>query len=104
MKKLPSVMCLSGGGGVKARLGVETACVGASFGKRGGGRTGLLVLDWVLGMGHGAVALVTPRAHLRNLLGGAGPMEWSGRASAAALVVLAVVCALLAVRRSSRTA
>jgi len=76
--------------------------LGATFGKRGGGRTGLLVLDWVLGMGHGAVALVTPRAHLRNLLGGARPMEWSGYASATALVVLAVVCALIAVRRSSR--
>lgn len=76
--------------------------LGASFGKRGGGRTGLLVLDWVLGLGHGAVALVTPRAHLRSLLGGAGPMEWSGRASAAALVVLALLCALLAVRRASR--
>jgi hypothetical protein len=76
--------------------------MGASFGRRGGGRTVLLVADWVLGLGRGAVAVVTPRAHLRNLLGGAGPMEWSGRASAAALVVIAVVCVLVAVRRASR--
>jgi hypothetical protein len=76
--------------------------MGASFGKRGGGRTVLLVADWVLGLGRGAVAIVTPRAHLRNLLGGASPMEWSGRASAAALVVIAVVCVVVAVRRASR--
>jgi len=76
--------------------------VGASFGKRGGGRAVLLVADWVLGLGRGAVALATPRAHLRNLLGGTAPMEWSGRASAAALVMIAVVCAVVAVRRAAR--
>lgn len=73
---------------------------GASFGRRGGGRTVLLVADYVLGAGRGAIALVTPRAHLRNLLGGEPPMAWSGRASTALLVVLAVVCALVAVRRA----
>jgi hypothetical protein len=76
--------------------------LGASFGKRGGGRTLLLVVDWVLGLGHGVMAVVTPRAHLRNLLGGAAPMAWSGRASAAALVVIAGVCLLVAVRRAGR--
>jgi hypothetical protein len=76
--------------------------LGASFGKRGGGRTVLLVADWVLGLGRGVLAVVTPRAHLRNLLGGTAPMEWSGRASAAALGVLAVVCVVVAVRRASR--
>jgi hypothetical protein len=73
---------------------------GASFGRRGTGRTVLLVVDWLLGAGHGAVALVTPRAHLRNLLGGDAPMGLSGRASTAVLVALAVVCAALAVRRA----
>jgi hypothetical protein len=76
--------------------------VGASFGRRGGGRTVLLVADWLFGVGHGATALVTPRAHLRNLLGGDSPMGWPGRASTAALVGLALACALLAVRRARR--
>jgi hypothetical protein len=77
-------------------------CLGASFGKRGGGRTLALVVDWVLGFGQGAVAVVTPRAHLRNLLGGTPPMGWPERASAAALLVLLVVCAAGAVSRSRR--
>ena len=76
--------------------------VGATLGKRGGGRTVLLVADWVLGVGHGALAVVAPRAHVRGLLGGLGPMEWSGRASAAALVVIAVGCLAFAVRRGSK--
>jgi hypothetical protein len=73
---------------------------GSCFGRGGGGRTVLLIVDWVLGTGNGAVALVTPRAHVRNLLGGASPMDWSGRASTVVLLVLAVGCALLAVRRA----
>ncbi|HEY3821078.1 MAG TPA: hypothetical protein VGL81_28130 [Polyangiaceae bacterium] len=76
--------------------------MGASFGKRGGGRTGLLVVDWVLGLAGGALAVVTPRAHLRNLLGGTAPMDWSGRASALALVVIAAACVAVAVRRAGR--
>lgn len=75
---------------------------GATLGRRGGGRTVLLVLDWVLGIGTGVMGVVTPRAHLRNLLGGAPPMGWPERASALALVVLAVVFALAAVSRSRR--
>jgi hypothetical protein len=77
--------------------------MGASFGKRGGGRTALLVLDWILGLGRGAVAVLVPRAHVRSLLGGTGPLEWSGRASAVALVVIAMVCAAIAFRRAART-
>jgi hypothetical protein len=77
--------------------------LGASFGKRGGGRTALLVLDWILGLGRGAVAVLVPRAHVRSLLGGTGPLEWSGRASAVALVVIAMVCAAIAFRRAART-
>jgi hypothetical protein len=76
--------------------------LGASFGARGGARALLLVVDWILGLGRGVTALVTPRAHLRNLLGGAAPMDWSGRASAAALVVITVVCVSIAVRRAAR--
>ena len=74
--------------------------LGTSFGKRGGGRLVLLVADWMLGASDGAAALVTPRGHLRNLLGGTPPMDLPERASAAALVVLAIALGLVAVRRA----
>jgi hypothetical protein len=74
--------------------------LGASFGRRGGGRVVVLLLDWILGASSGAAALVTPRGHLRNLLGGVPPMDLSQRASAAALALLVVGCALVAIRRS----
>lgn len=76
--------------------------LGSAIGRRGGGRVVLLVVDWVLGAGAGAVSLVTPRAHARNLLGGTPPMGWSGRASTVAIVVLALACAALAVWRTRR--
>jgi hypothetical protein len=74
--------------------------LGATFGRRGGGRAAMLVADWVLGATGGAGALVTPRGHLRNLLGGAPPMDLPQRASAAALVAITLMCGLLAVRRA----
>jgi hypothetical protein len=76
--------------------------LGATLGRRGGGRTVLLVVDWVVGFGQGAMAIVPPRAHLRNLLGGAAPMGWSGHASAAALVMIALVCVVVALLRTRR--
>jgi hypothetical protein len=77
---------------------------GATLGKRGGGRTLLLVADWLLGMGRGATALFTPRGHLRSLLGGTAPMDWSGRASAIAIVALALLWAAAAIWRSRSAA
>jgi hypothetical protein len=77
--------------------------LGAGFGRRGGGRLVALLLDWALGAGGGVTALLAPRAHLRNLLGGAPPMDVSQRASAVALVLLALACALAAVWRGRRT-
>jgi hypothetical protein len=74
--------------------------LGASLGKRGGGRPALLVVDWVLGASNGAAALTTPRGHLRNLLGGMPPMDVPERASAAALLLLAIAWAFVAVRRT----
>jgi hypothetical protein len=74
--------------------------LGASFGRRGGGRVALLVVDWILGANGGAGALLSPRGHVRNLLGGAAPMDLSQRASAAVLVILAIACALVAIRRA----
>jgi hypothetical protein len=76
---------------------------GASFGRRGGGRTVLLVADWLLGSNRTALALLTPRGHLRNLLGGAPPWGLGERGSGAALIGLAVVLALVTVRRTRRT-
>jgi hypothetical protein len=76
--------------------------LGASFGARGYGRSILLVLDWVLGSDVSASALLTPRAHVRNLLGGPSPLEVSSRASYAALVAMVVVFTWLAVTRAAR--
>ncbi|HEY6461610.1 MAG TPA: hypothetical protein VIY73_15690, partial [Polyangiaceae bacterium] len=77
--------------------------MGAAFGRRGGGRTVLLLLDWLLGAGHSVAAVFAPRAHLRSLLGGAGPLNWSGGVSAVALVTIAIGCAVVAVTRSRRS-
>jgi hypothetical protein len=77
--------------------------LGAATTRSGVGRGALLAVDWILGVGTGAGAVLTPRAHLRNLLGGAPPLDLSQRASTAALVFLAfafVVAALTFARRT----
>jgi hypothetical protein len=76
--------------------------LGASFGRRGGGRAAALVLDWLLNGVGGALSLVCPRGHVRNLFGGAAPLDLPGRASAVALLVLAIAYALAAVLRVRR--
>jgi hypothetical protein len=76
--------------------------LGAAVGKHGGGRFGFLLADWILGSNVTAAALVTPRGHLRNLLGGAPPMELSERGSALALVAIAVLCSAIATWRVRR--
>jgi hypothetical protein len=76
--------------------------MGASFGARGFGRSILLLLDWVLGDGVDASALLTPRAHVRSLLGGAAPLDVSGRVSYAALALMVIVFTALACERASR--
>jgi hypothetical protein len=73
---------------------------GTSFGKTGTGRMILLVIDWVLGSAGGPLEILTPRAHLRNLLGGAPLAHVSQTASAITLGAIAVVCMLIAVRRA----
>jgi hypothetical protein len=76
--------------------------LGASFGARGLGRSVLLVIDWVFGVGRGASAVLTPRAHVRSLLGGMAPLDMTARGSFVALAVLVVVCGAIAVRRAGR--
>ncbi len=71
--------------------------LGATFGRRGGGRALFLVADWVLGTTAGAI--LTPRAHLLTLLGGPSATHLSGRSSSVALVFLAGACALMAAKR-----
>jgi hypothetical protein len=75
---------------------------GASLGKRGWGRSVMLAIDWLLGVGSGFGAALTPRAHVRSLLGGSAVMEMSGRVSAACLVLLALAFATAATKRASR--
>jgi hypothetical protein len=74
--------------------------LGAAFGRRGLGRAMSLVLDWVVGVSGTTAALFTPRAHLRNLLGGVPPMNLSERASSIALIALTLACALIALGRA----
>lgn len=74
--------------------------LGSSFGRRGGGRTVLLVADWLLGVGTSPAALVVPRAYLRCLLGGSGPMELSGPVCSAAIAALCLACVLGALLRA----
>jgi len=76
--------------------------LGASFGARGGGRAWLLALDWMLGASDGSSGILTPRAHVRSLLGGDAVASLSNVASAGMLVLLAVGFAALAVARSRR--
>jgi hypothetical protein len=77
--------------------------VGGAFVAGLWGRALLLVVDWILGAGVGAFALLTPRAHLRNLLGGEPPFEAEPWESLAALAVIVVLCGVLATRRGART-
>jgi len=89
-------------GGLGAAAYATWFALGTTFGRRGGGRILFLALDWLLGAAGGATALATPRAHLRNLLGGVSPMNMSERSSAIALVTLAAFCAVLAARLARR--
>ena len=76
--------------------------LGASFGARGLGRSVLLVVDWLFGVGRGASAVLTPRAHVRSLLGGMAPLDMTARGSFVALAVIVVGCGAIAVRRAGR--
>jgi hypothetical protein len=74
--------------------------LGATFGRRGGGRAALLAADWLLDGAGAVLAVATPRAHVRNLLGGTPPIDLSERASAVALIVLTLAYTLAATYRA----
>ncbi len=91
-----------------AWIGALTGCayaglfaLGATFGARGGGRVWALGLDFVLGATSGFAAVLVPRAHAQNLLGGEPPLLLGQPASVALLVVLAIGFTGLALARST---
>ena len=92
-----------GAGAIGGAAYAAMFAMGASLGARGFGRSIFLVLDWVFGNGVDASALFTPRAHVRSLLGGAAPLEVTGRVSYAALALMIVIFTLLACSRASKT-
>jgi hypothetical protein len=69
---------------------------GAAIGK-GTVRAMFLALDWIIGGGAGAGALIMPRGHVTALLGGPLCAELSQRASSVMLLALVVAYASLAV-------
>src|SRR5687767_2722239 len=72
---------------------------GATYGAQGGGRWWSLAADFLLGSTSGVGALLAPRAHIENLLGGQPPMLLSQPASAASLGAIGVAFTLLALLR-----
>jgi hypothetical protein len=72
---------------------------GATFGSTGGGRWWALLADFFLGNTSGLAALLAPRAHLQNLLGGEPPMLLSQAASTASLAAMTVAFTVLALLR-----
>ncbi len=77
-------------------------CLGSTLGKRGGGRSVALIVDWVAGASAGTAALFWPRGHVRNLLG-AEPVltmpQWSATLALGLLGVVYVALSLWRVRR-----
>ncbi len=73
--------------------------LGATFGRRGGGRWVPLVLDFTVGGGTGVAAAALPRAHAVSLLGGAAPLGMAQAESSLLLIASAVVLAGLAAIR-----
>jgi hypothetical protein len=77
--------------------------LGATLGRRSTGRTLLLLVDWGLGSPDSATSVLTPRGHLRSLLGGISPANLPQRSSALALMLLGIGCVLLTMRLCRRS-
>ncbi len=71
------------------------------WGQRGGGRKWALILDFLLGAGSSSIALLWPRAHVRNLLGGEAALGWSQTTAWVALISIAVMSIFVSVRRTA---
>lgn len=77
--------------------------LGSTFGRRGGGRSLALLLDFTLGGAVGLLGALTPRAHALNLLGAPPPLETlSQAASASVLIAMTLAAAGLAIFRCAR--
>jgi hypothetical protein len=74
---------------------------GGAMGAGAWGRTALIVVDWMVGDGVDVASALTPRAHLRNLLGGAGPADLAPVESLASLLCLTLLYAAAATRLST---
>jgi hypothetical protein len=90
-------------GAVAAAAYAAYFMVGAALVASFWGRAFLLLVDWILGSDVGFGALLTPRAHLRNLLGGEAPFDAAPWESLLLLVTIAALCATFSVRRAART-
>jgi hypothetical protein len=89
--------------GMVAGPAYVAAFVGASaLGRRGRGRSWLLLADFVLGATHSFIAFPWPKAHVRNLLGGSAPLELSQLAAVLTLVGMSLAFLLLGALRSPR--
>jgi ABC-type arginine/histidine transport system permease subunit len=91
-----------------AWIGGLTACAyaslffaGATVGVRGGGRWAALIFDFALGSTTGPFALLCPRAHAINLLGGEPVMMLSQTSSAGVLVLLSIGFGAIAIARTA---
>ena len=92
---LSSAWALGVSGGAYASVFV----FGGSYGKRGGGAQFALMADYIFGSSDTSIARWLPRAHVARVLGGEAILEWSNRASMAALWVIGIAFfALLALR------
>lgn len=75
---------------------------GACFGKRGSGRSAILIANWLLGSGRGSGALLLPYGHVRSLLGGDPVLTMSQRGSSIALVVIMVFALIVVAWRGKK--
>ncbi len=89
--------------GLLAGAAYALAFLGASaFGRRGRGRSWLLLADFVLGAGGSFLAFPWPKGHLRNLLGGMPVLEMSQLAALLSLLGTSFAFLWLGAVRTSR--
>ena len=104
-----AVVAAGGGGGdaitsawiaaLTATAYVSWFSLGATFGKRGGGRLAVLLVDFAIGGSAGIAGAILPRGNAASLLGGPGPLHLPQASSSALLLVSALSLAGLAAVR-----